>query len=364
LTSTSTIWNTIDDIAAISSLITGKRPVNEAPVPKFLYDVVANETCGIDTDRFDYIARDVYNVGLQTSYGFDHQRLMKFAKVIDDNICFHQKEFFNVYHLFLTRFQLHRTVYNHKAAIGIDGMMADILALANKELKISESINDPGKFLSMSDTILHYIEFSTSANLKTARDLVHRLRRRDLYSFVDETLLPSSFFQHGGHITAEDITTNQNTGGINLVPDDIKVSIVTLNFGMKNKNPVDSVKFFKDWNHAVPINISSSKVSYVIPKIFEEKICRIYLRRSRTDDNWMQYKKAAKVAFRNFMRRNDLAPATPSPSPPNEASSSPTTPESTNGNESIEEEFPNKKKCPVALTNGDALNGTKFTMKF
>jgi len=101
-----------ESIKQISSLIVGNRNDSSSLVPKFIYDVVANQTCGIDTDRFDYIARDVYNVGLQTCYGFDHKRLMKFAKVIDDNICFHRKEFFNVYHLFLTRFQLHRTFFS------------------------------------------------------------------------------------------------------------------------------------------------------------------------------------------------------------------------------------------------------------
>lgn len=100
-----------DAIRHISDLITGRRPATDSLMPRFLYDVVANQTCGIDTDRFDYIARDVYNVGLQGCYGFDHKRLMKFAKVIDDHICFHRKEIFNVYHLFLTRFQLHRTSF-------------------------------------------------------------------------------------------------------------------------------------------------------------------------------------------------------------------------------------------------------------
>jgi len=253
-------------------------------VPKFLYDVVANETCGIDTDRFDYIARDVYNIGKSISNGFDHQRLMRFAKVIGDNICFHSKEFHTVYDLFLTRFQLHRSVYNHKAAIGIDAMVADILAEANSELNIANSINDPEKFLGMSDTVLHTIEYSTSANLKKARQLLHRLRRRDLYSFVDEILLPPTFFQDGARITAEDITTNQNSGDVNLVPEDIKLSIVTLNFGMKDKNPVDAVKFFTDWNSDTTVHISADKVSYVLPKVFEEKFCRIYLRRSRKED--------------------------------------------------------------------------------
>lgn len=100
-----------EQIAHVGQLILGKAPLNSQAclTPRFLFDVVANDTTGIDTDKFDYLARDVYSIGLQGAYGFDYRRLIKFAKVIDDTICFHRKEIFNVYHLFQTRYQLHRT---------------------------------------------------------------------------------------------------------------------------------------------------------------------------------------------------------------------------------------------------------------
>eukprot|EP00171_Calliarthron_tuberculosum_P008977 IDg8977t1 len=61
------------------------------------------------------------------------------------------------------------------------------------------------------------------------------------------------------------------------------------------------------------MHISSSKVSYVIPATFEEKILRIYLRKERGPD-FERYKAAAKLAFRNFTRRANLV--SPAPSPP------------------------------------------------
>lgn len=106
------------DIRRIGDLIMGPRTRHNlddgAAIPNFLFDVVANAKTGIDTDKFDYLARDVYNVGLQGAYGFDHRRLIQFAKVVGNDICYHRKEIFNVYHLFLTRFQLHRTL-SHRA---------------------------------------------------------------------------------------------------------------------------------------------------------------------------------------------------------------------------------------------------------
>lgn len=98
-----------EHIHLIGDLIRGFRRRNSSLAPPFLFQFVANAQTAIDTDKFDYIARDVYNVGLQGAYGFDHRRLMRFAKIVGDDVCFHRKELFNVYHLFLTRFQLHRT---------------------------------------------------------------------------------------------------------------------------------------------------------------------------------------------------------------------------------------------------------------
>ena len=58
-----------------------------------LLQIVANKRNGIDVDRWDYFARDAYNVGI--SNNFDHRRLMKFARVLDvegeKQICWREK---------------------------------------------------------------------------------------------------------------------------------------------------------------------------------------------------------------------------------------------------------------------------------
>lgn len=169
----------------------------------------------------------------------------------------------------------------------------------------------------MTDCILHTIQHSKDAALANARNLVYRLRRRDLYSFVDGVLLPADWKRV---IQPEDITTCQTKGSgtsssVNLVPDDIVLKTVTLNFGKKNQNPLDFVQFFRNWHDEQPIHISSAKLSYVIPTRFEEKILRLYLRRSRKDPDIFQYKLAAKRAFRAFIRKEGLVPFLSSPTP-------------------------------------------------
>ena len=36
----------------------------------FLYEIVANGRNSIDVDKFDYLARDTFNLGLKSSYDF------------------------------------------------------------------------------------------------------------------------------------------------------------------------------------------------------------------------------------------------------------------------------------------------------
>lgn len=143
-------------------------------------------------------------------------------------------------------------MYNHPAALSIDAMVTDAFLEANSALKIADSISDPEEFLTMTDCLIPIIERSKEASLARARKIIRRLRRRQLYRFVDEILLPAgtSF-----KVTPEQITTCQDAAGmnVNLVPDDVHVAHVTLNFGKKAKNPVEEVFFFSDWCVLCPI---------------------------------------------------------------------------------------------------------------
>lgn len=78
-------WNSSTDSAPSRTLGQDKL---------FLYDIVANYRNSIDVDKFDYLARDSYALGMRTTYDF--QRLLRNAKVIDNQICFHAKEVYNM----------------------------------------------------------------------------------------------------------------------------------------------------------------------------------------------------------------------------------------------------------------------------
>ncbi|CAJ0840230.1 12547_t:CDS:2 [Entrophospora sp. SA101] len=205
-----------EEVKLIKSLITGKDPSrnkSENSGREFLFDIVANKRNSIDVDKFDYLERDCYNIGIKSSY--DSSRLMKFSRVIDDQICYSHKESHNIYELFHTRYSLHKKVYQHpmliNLATAIDHMLADALVMANDVFKFSESIFDP--------------------NLMA-------LNRSDFHE--------------------EDIIVHKHK----------------INYSKKSDNPVDSVKFYK--KHC---DKDRNETSYLAPEQFEEVVIRIYTKK-------------------------------------------------------------------------------------
>lgn len=72
----------------------------------FLFDIVCNKRNSVDVDKvlinlikFDYIQRDCHNIGMKASV--DSVRLITFTRVVDGQICFNQKEAYNLYEVYV-----------------------------------------------------------------------------------------------------------------------------------------------------------------------------------------------------------------------------------------------------------------------
>ena len=60
-----------EDIRVIIDLIGGKSSAPEKDASKrFMYDIVANSRNSVDVDKFDYLARDCYNMDFKSAYDF------------------------------------------------------------------------------------------------------------------------------------------------------------------------------------------------------------------------------------------------------------------------------------------------------
>ncbi|KAJ3370163.1 SAM domain and HD [Kappamyces sp. JEL0680] len=267
------------DILPQEDLIHGEpRSVYPQAAKIYLFDIVSNKRNSVDVDKFDYILRDCHNVGMTSP--LNPLRLMTFSRVIDNQICFNQKEAYNLYELFHSRYTLFKQVYTHRVSTAIEYMIKDILVSADPYLKISRDIHTMERYTFLNDTILSVIERSETECLKESRRILRRLRSRDLYRFADQTLIPVELFDEIDCTTITSREIYKHCDQESLNEDDIIVQWLTLNYAMKDRNPVDSVKFFTKYDAVKTVSIQKELVSGFIPQQFKEITVRVYSKQS------------------------------------------------------------------------------------
>lgn len=252
-----------------------KRNMNEK---QFLYDIVANNRNGIDVDKFDYIVRDSRACGLGCNFLFE--RLMETMRVMGDEICYRAKDYLTIHKLFATRADLHRTVYTHAKVKAIELMFVDALLKANDYLHISDAIFELDKFLQIDDSIMKIIETSSAPELKESRDLILRIRRRDLYQFCNEFSVPKDKLEHFKDVTPKDIVCSQKSSGVTLKEEDIAVSNVRIDLTRGRNNPLESIKFFKDYESDEKFFIRDDRISHLLPAFYQDMLVRVYSKKA------------------------------------------------------------------------------------
>ena len=88
--------------------------------------------------------------------------------------------------------------------------------------------------------------------------------------------------------------------GVDLRPEDVIVQNMKVDFGSKNKNPVDNVNFYSDYHSAQhKFSIAREHVSTLLPAVFMERRVRVYSR-SRDQKTF----DAIKFAFDEFKKES------------------------------------------------------------
>ena len=223
----------------------------------YLYQIVANKINGLDCDKFDYIARDTYNVGL--SYSFDASRLIKEARVIDDKICFPKKCYFEISDLYYTRYKLHKQIYTHNAVRSIEYMVLDILRELDSNIDFVGKTVDISKFHHLTDSIL---DFSYFFNNERAIEIYENIRQRKLYKFVME-INEKNFDTESFNKKIKSLELN----------DIVIVDNIKLNYSMDEKNPLKFVSLYENFEI-----VNKDNISFLYPQKFEEKVLKIYVK--------------------------------------------------------------------------------------
>ncbi|ORX72003.1 HD-domain/PDEase-like protein [Linderina pennispora] len=249
-----------DDVKFIKQLILGTKATSIGTEKMFLFDIVANKRNGVDVDKFDYIQRDCYNVGVKSSYDFS--RLM-----------LNSREAYNLTEMFHTRYSLHKRVYAHPAAKAIEFMLIDAMLIADPVLELSQAVLDPERYLYLTDEIVRDIERSREPELETARAILRRLQKRELYKLVDEFILPPELSS-----IADSRIVKFRSDNDDFTERDVLVDINRMHYGMKNENPVEHINFYSKYNGDEKFPIASELISACVPNKYEELIIRIFTR--------------------------------------------------------------------------------------
>lgn len=302
-----------DDIQLVKDLIMGKDPKHDdikqdcnfegQKMKKwFLYEIVSNKINGIDCDKFDYLIRDSHYVG--TKNNFDCLRYFQTTQIIPVDgqlqICVRDKEYLNIYELFHTRWSLHHRVYQHKTTKIVEEMFCEALAEVDRPFNIFGSTGDMKSYTLLTDSIINEICKSNNDDeaTKKAKEIIHRIQTRDLYKLCGQVNVRNcegdvKILEKG----EENITKEISGMNSRLGREDIIVRIISISFGMKQKDPIESVIFFdKDGQ---PKKIKKDHISQLLPQQFEEKYIRVYCRNPSKKD-------MAKECFQEWCKKNKL----------------------------------------------------------
>lgn len=312
-----------EDLELIKSLITGHRP-EHSEHPHFFYQIVANKSNNIDVDKFDYFVRDTHALGLR--FPFDYERLMKLARVAEVpsgsgsekqlHIVYPEKEAYSIYELFATRYSLHKKAYQHRVGNVVEIMHCEALRLANDFLKIpgtdgeecsiAESINDMAAYQHVTDGVFHSISSSLGQDLSAARQVLHRIKTRNFYSFLGETLVqPEKRWCKGDEFEIRDglvreVNNRLAKGEPRVENADIIVSENCINYGCKDRNPVAAVFFYSKKERVGDgfckgFQIKQTQIGVCLPSRFQEHWLRVYSRcdnpviQDLIGDAWSEY---------------------------------------------------------------------------
>uniref|UniRef100_A0A3Q4M9N4 HD domain-containing protein n=1 Tax=Neolamprologus brichardi TaxID=32507 RepID=A0A3Q4M9N4_NEOBR len=223
----------------------------------FFYEIVGNEKNGIDVDKFDYIARDSYYLGIQSS--FDHRRCLMFARVCrvgeKNRICF-RDEVSNLYSMFQIRSLLHRTAYQHKTTRIIEVMIKDALLQAGECIQIEGSEEKIYSLSTAIEDMEAYIKLtainSSSKEMGEAKKLLSNIVSRQIYKCL-------------GKMQSEKPTMGKKL--------DIHFA---MDYGIKEKEIIENVFFYKKNQPGKPFKLREDEVSMLLPKCSSEQFIRVY----------------------------------------------------------------------------------------
>ncbi|CAH3139336.1 unnamed protein product [Porites lobata] len=112
-----------------------------------------------------------------------------------------------------------------------------------------------------------------------ARSILVRIQRRDLYKCIGQAILKKRREKEEIPDIKQDMAECID-GGPLIEPDDFIIELVTFDYGMRDRNPIDEVRFYGKNNPDKPMIVRKEEVSNMLPEMFAEQHIRVYFRKN------------------------------------------------------------------------------------
>lgn len=171
----------------------------------------------------------------------------------------------------------------------------------NKTFSISGTLEDMDAYENLTDSIVDQIMWSTDKNLEEAKKILINVKKRKLYVCLGHALLPQKMTSKEA---MKKYVKNLKENGSTLCESDVTIDVVKLNYGMKDKNPIDEVRFYKKDNPDEATKIYKREVSFLLPDTFEEHQIRFYCKTTEAEklqkarealDDWCKEQKCSLI---------------------------------------------------------------------
>ncbi len=238
----------------------------------FIYQIVSNNFNSLDVDKFDYITRDTYSLGIKSE--FDYRRLINHCKILNNTICYSDKCSFDIYALFHTRHRMHKQVYSHKGVISTQIMISEIINSLADYINISQCLDNLDLFCKLTDNfiielpkILNFTsEDNTNLNINKSYKLIQKIESHKLYSTIGYFISKIKF-----NIDKDTLFLNSE---IDL--DLIEIYQVKIGFVSGNKpNPFDNIYLYNS-NEKDKFKINNNNLTFLISDVYQEYIFIVF----------------------------------------------------------------------------------------
>tara|TARA_Y100000816_G_C25924273_1_gene481989 strand:+ start:30 stop:704 length:675 start_codon:yes stop_codon:yes gene_type:complete len=216
----------------------------------------------------------------------EYSRLMKDVRVVTigntKQIAWSIKLQYDIFHLFSTRYRLHKTVYNHPKVKAYEYIIIEILQMLKKSMvgKKTQSYD----ISKTTDSIIYC-------------EIVKKLRQK-LYTRQHPKFIGEFLFTNPQTLKKKEIITNMLTKMNKETPKLIYQELEIGFAGSKSENPLKNIYYYNDESDRFGFKIKPEMHSFIIPINFNEKLIRIYcLNRNKesVDEAYIKYTQVSQL---------------------------------------------------------------------